>query len=65
MHSNMNPQLAWSTLKASLAPLSCPGCDVAPAQDAVADEKAGFLQYSSTCYYFAESLTDALREVLL
>lgn len=48
LHSNqLNPTQPWSTLRDALA--------TAPDSD-----KSNFIWYSATCYYFGESLSDAL-----
>lgn len=46
---NMNPDMPWTTLKAAL--------ESNPDQDS-----SLFMQFSSTCYYFGESLTEELAK---
>ena len=55
MKSNMNPEQPWATLKEALTLPPPGGKQTKPDSD-----NTKFAQFSSTCYYFGESLSDQL-----
>ena len=67
MAGNMNPAQAWATLKDALADRPTDDGDALlrgkpPCQPHCDSDTSALMGFSSTCYYFGESLSDELAK---